>query len=122
MVADNAAEAPRSRRRTKADLFDKRTRAWRRRQALVAIFTAAVATPITEPMRLKIDTAAELAAIAEHARADYLAGKGVVTLDDLVRVENQAAKAERALGIGRTPKPHGPSLAEYLASRAGVKA
>ena len=120
MSPDNSAEAPRSRRRTRADLFDKRTAAWRRRQALVAIFTAAVATPMTEPLRLKIEAAAELATIAEKARADHLAGRDVA-LDDVVRTANQAARAERALGIGGTPKPHGPTLAEYLAGRAAAK-
>ena len=93
---NNATEAPRTRRRTRADLFDRRTRAWRRRQALVAIFAAAVATPITEPMRLKIEAAAELATIAEQARADHLAGRDLA-LDDVVRTANQAARAERAL-------------------------
>jgi hypothetical protein len=48
--------------------------------------------------KLKIEKAADLTAMAEQMRGDFMRdGKG--TLDDIVRLERKADQAARALGI-----------------------
>ena len=53
--------------------------------------------------------AAELTTAAEVARGKLLSGIG--DADQVVKLENMAARAVRALGIGRKRKPAGPTLA-----------
>jgi hypothetical protein len=61
--------------------------------------------------------AAELACLAEQARADALRN-GCVDPVGLARLEGVAARAERRLGLPReTRGPTTPSLKEYLANR-----
>ena len=55
---------------------------------------------------------------AERARACFIAGDGSVTADDLVRITNQAFRAETALNLSARQKPAKPDLGAYLASRA----
>jgi len=57
------------------------------------------AAAVDDVTAAKIKTAAETRAIAEEARAMFLRGE-TVSLEDIVRLENQAARAERALGLG----------------------
>jgi hypothetical protein len=62
--------------------------------------------------------AAELACLAEQARADALRN-GCVDPVGLARLEGVAARAERRLGLPKeTRGPITPTLKEYLASRA----
>jgi hypothetical protein len=58
--------------------------------------------------------AAELTVAAETARVQLLAGKADV--DQLVKLENLAARAIRRLGIKPgTTAPPGPTMSQYLA-------
>jgi hypothetical protein len=73
-------------------------------------------TPSDPGTQAAILAAAELVVAAECARAKVLADGGDV--EQLVRLENLAARATRRLGV----KPDGgsgpPSLSEHLARRA----
>jgi hypothetical protein len=102
-----------------ADLLDRRTKEWRRRCELIDQFTAALGGPqaVTGILAMKIEQAAELAVVAELARAAFIRGEAMPA-DDVVRTANQAARAEKALGIKhRTAKPE-PDLQSYLAGKA----
>lgn len=97
--------------------LDKRTRFGRRVGELVADFTDGLGGPagITAVLTTKIADAAMLKAIAEDARADYLAKHSAgckVTLAHLIRVERRAAAAVKALDIVEKTKPTG--VAAYL--------
>lgn len=83
-----------------------------------ALGGAAALSPV---MAAKVETAAELKVVAEVARACFLAGADVNPVD-LVRTENQAARAERALGIGHQKSAERrPSMRErLLADRAAA--
>jgi hypothetical protein len=50
-----------------------------------------------------IRSAAELTAIAEATRAELLAGKATVSVNDVIRSENTMARAIRALAIPASP-------------------
>jgi hypothetical protein len=65
---------------------------------------------------LDVRRAADAVAIAEEYRARALRGETIV-LDDLVRLENAASRAVKALGIksGSARDPT-PSLHDYLAA------
>ena len=78
------------------------------------MFTAAAGGELTPMRRLLIDKAAQLTAIAEKARGDFMRD-GVGTLDDLVRAERKADQAIRALGT-LEEKPRPPTLADLLRS------
>jgi len=62
--------------------------------------------------------AAELAAVADDLRAARLRGEPV-DVNALTKAQGYADRAERALGIDRKPEPKGPSLADYIARKAG---
>jgi hypothetical protein len=113
-------EAHKRRRRRSKPLprgpFDRRTRLGRRRDALVAMFTAQWAGEVPPALAVKIAAAAELVALAEQYRASFMRGAAMVPLDDLVRLERLAGQSVRALGFGRhKPQQAGPSLADILA-------
>jgi hypothetical protein len=68
-----------------------------------------------------VDRAAQLVALAEDARSRRLSGDMTVTLEDLVRIDNSAARAVRQLGIGATPAAApAPSLRDYVAAHPGA--
>ena len=92
--------------------IDKRLPLGKRIVELTAMFTAAVGE-LTPLRKLKVEKAAQLTAIAELARGDFMRdGKG--TLDDIVRLERKADQAVRALGLTEAkPKPTSP-LAEHF--------
>jgi hypothetical protein len=109
-VAYAAEVAPKVRRSRAIVLtrVDRRTALGKRIAELTAIYTAALgsADALSPMKRIKIEEAAQLKALAERARGDYLrAGTG--SLDDIVRIERKASAAERALGIVEKlpPKP-----------------
>jgi hypothetical protein len=74
-------------------------------------------TPSDPGTQAAILAAAELVVAAECARAKILANGGDV--EQLIRLENLAARATRRLGVkpNSTSKP--PTLAEHLAQKHG---
>jgi len=95
------ASKPRRCRRLTLTKVDKRFRLGRRIAELAAIFTSALPADEMTPMkRLRVDEAAQLKALAEKARGDYLRD-GAGGLDDILRIERKADQAVRALGIER---------------------
>jgi hypothetical protein len=92
-----------------------RTPQGRRIRDLYRSYLRSMGSP-TEP-RLQSDAlaCAELRVAAENERAKVLAGHG--SADDLVRLENLAARAERKLALPKGA-PKGPTLAEALAQAA----
>jgi hypothetical protein len=130
MLADNTpsttqahggspADAPAFGRGLAVGMMDRRTREWRRRLELVKVFTEALggADKLSPVTIAKVEIAAELAVAAELTRARFLGGEAI-SPDDLVRTSNQAARAERALGIGARQTPAKPDLRTYLAGKA----
>jgi hypothetical protein len=102
--------------------LDKRTRFGRRVGELVADFSEASDT-VSALQATRITNAAQLQAIAERARAEYLAASGKVTLGHLIRVERRADNAVKALGIREPAQSHGkPSLRERLIARQEAEA
>lgn len=100
---------------------DRRTALGKRIAELTAIYTAAIGSDdaLSEMKRLRIGEAAQLKALAERARGDYLRD-GSGSLDDVVRIERKASAAEHSLGIVEPPpRDKTPSLQEYLARKHG---
>jgi hypothetical protein len=115
--------APKRDRRLTLTKIDRRGRLGKRIAELTAMFAAAVGGEQTPMRKLKVEKAAELTALAELARGDFMRdGKG--TLDDIVRLEREADQAVRSLGITeRDPraKPTSP-LAEHFSRPPGSSA
>lgn len=105
--------APKRDRRLTLTKIDKRGRLGKRIAELTAMFAAAAGDEQTPMRKMKVEKAAQLTAIAELARGDFMRdAQG--TLDDVVRVERKADQAVRALGIVEgKPKPASP-LAEHF--------
>jgi hypothetical protein len=114
-----AAKPPKRDRRKLLTKIDRRSPVGRRIDALKELFTAALSQDeISALKHLRIAEAAELKALAEQARGEYLRG-GDVLLDDLVRIERKADHAVRGLGmVDRLRKP--ATLADYLTKAAGA--
>jgi hypothetical protein len=115
----SATVAPKRDRRLTLTKIDKRGRLGKRVAELTAMFAAAVGGELTPMRKLKVEKAAQLTALAELARGDFMRdAKG--TLDDIVRLERKADQATRALGIverpPETPKPW-EVLQAYLEAR-----
>lgn len=118
--ADSIAAPRASKSRIPLGAVDGRSRIGRRIAELREIFTAAVieayGNPVTALMLSRIETAAVMAACAAAGRERFL--RGQLSPDDLVRLENRAARAERALGLGQEktakPKITAPTLTEML--------
>lgn len=100
-------------------LVDRRSREWKRRVELVEAYVAAFGGPdaVDDVLASKIEMTAEMRVIAELSRAKFLADTGGVSLEDIVRLENQAARAERALAL---PKRTGHTTAPTPADDALV--
>jgi hypothetical protein len=82
----------------------RRGRLGKRVAELTGMFAAAVGGEQTPMRKLKVEKAAQLTALAELARGDFMRdGKG--TLDDIVRLERKADQAIRALGLTDGPQP-----------------
>jgi hypothetical protein len=101
--------------------LDGRTLAARKAAALAAAFELEIEGPITPTVRLAIDRAAQLQALAEDLRVRRLSGDVDVSLVDLTRVEGLAARAVASLGLKRRATPK-PSLREYLNRLATAEA
>ncbi|GLQ78081.1 hypothetical protein GCM10007881_15970 [Mesorhizobium huakuii] len=131
MLADNTpfttdthgrslANAPAIGRGLGTVMLDRRTKEWRRRAELIALFTTAIGRDnVSAILAGQIEAAAELAVVAEMTRAAFMAGSGA-TADDVVRTANQAQRAEKALGIAARTKPQKPSLEAYLSGAAAA--
>lgn len=78
--------------------LDGRTIAARRATALAKMFAAELGE-VTPALRIRVETAAALTAIAEDCQTRRLAGDPAITLDDLVRAVSAARRAVRDLGI-----------------------
>jgi hypothetical protein len=133
----STAKRPRRRPHYRKELtrIDRRSRAWRRICELTELFTSALGEASVElsPMRrMRIEEAAQLKALAEQVRSEFLRGQ-FSDLDELVRAERHAAAAVRKLGLPyETPKrapepvppkqepPKPPTLAEYIAAKGAV--
>jgi hypothetical protein len=102
------------------DGTDGRSKLMRRRRDLMAIFVEALGGEIavSAALMLSVRRAADAVSLAEEYRARALRGEQVV-LDDLVRLENVAARVVRALGIKPGAEHKAPSLAEHLARKYG---
>jgi hypothetical protein len=94
---------------------DGRTPQGRRIRDLFRAYSNAMGTPSDPATQAAILAAAELVVAAECARAKVLADGGDV--EQLIRLENLAARATRRLGVkpNSTSKPQ--TLAEHLAQK-----
>jgi hypothetical protein len=116
-----AIAAPKRIRRRLLTKVDRRNRVGRRIDELKALFLAALADREQTPMLAhKVTQAAELLALAEKGRGDYLRGEHW-QLDDVVRAERRAEAAVAALGIREGAPKRETSLVGYLASKAAAK-
>jgi hypothetical protein len=102
--------------------LDGRTVAARRARKLADGFQNELGGTSTATQRLAIERAAVLVALAEDAKARRLVGDPTVSLDDVVRIDNAAARAVRALGIKAAGAPNPPTLADHLRQRAAERA
>ena len=90
--------APKRDRRLTLTKIDKRGRFGKRVAELQALFESAITGEISPMRRLKVEKAAQLTAIAELARGDFMRdGRG--TLGDIIPAERRAAAAARAVGV-----------------------
>lgn len=96
--------------------LDGRTRAARRRRALIDSYVEALGGPaaLTPIKQQEVEQAATLTVIAEVAQAKFLEGSELVTADDLVRATNAADRAVRRLNI-KAPERRQSRLAQILA-------
>jgi hypothetical protein len=96
---------------------DGRTPQGRRIRDLFRAYSNSMGTPSDPGTQAAILAAAELVVAAECARAKVLGDGGDV--EQLIRLENLAARATRRLGVkpNSTSKP--PTLAEHLAQKHG---
>jgi hypothetical protein len=90
------------------DRIDRRRREWRRRSELVRAYTKQLGGrgAVDDLLAARIASAAELRTLAEAARTRLLAGNG--DLDEVSRLESQAARAEKALGLPVRETEPGP--------------
>jgi hypothetical protein len=94
---------------------DGRSREARRRRDLAAIFLDAIGGKATELQLVHVRKAAELTATAEAVRAKVLAGDaGAANLELLVKLEGEARRAIRSLGIRADQPPRGLTLGDLL--------
>lgn len=108
----------RSRNLTKVD---KRTVFGRRVMELRSVFASTFGPLEMTPLRLmQVREAAELKAIAEQARGDFMRDS-LGSLDDIVRIERKAALAVKAIGIKCQHRDATLSLADYLAATSDAK-
>jgi hypothetical protein len=100
---------------------DGRTPQGKRIRDLYRSYWDAIGRPSNAAIQAAVLAASELMVAAEGARAEFLAGRGDV--EQIVRLENLAARSVRRLGIkagAAVAVPQTP--AEYLARRAAERA
>jgi hypothetical protein len=115
IAAFGDVNAPKRDRRLTLTRIDKRGRLGKRIAELRAIFIAALGeeAELSAMKRLRVEEAAQLKALAEQPRGDFMRdGRG--TLDDIVRCERKADQAVRALGLSEAKrKPPSPLAAHF---------
>jgi hypothetical protein len=114
-----AADSPKRDRRLTLTRIDKRGRLGKRIAELKAIFIAALGdgAELSAMKRLRVEEAAQLKALAEQTRGDFMRdGRG--TLDDIVRCERKADQAVRALGLSEAERRPPSPLAAHFAQPA----
>jgi hypothetical protein len=94
---------------------DGRTPQGRRIRDLFRAYSSAMGSPSDPATQAAILAAAELVVAAERARAKVLDDGGDV--EQLIRLENLAARATRRLGVKPNCESRPPSLAEHLARK-----
>jgi hypothetical protein len=115
------AVAPKRDRRLTLTKIDRRGRLGKRVAELTAMFAAAVGGEQTPMRKLKVERAAQLTALAEFARGDFMRdGKG--TLDDIVRLERKSDQAVRSVGLTDAKPRSKLTVPEYLARRDARRA
>jgi hypothetical protein len=95
---------------------DGRTPQGRRIRDLFRAYSAAMGSPNDPGTQAAVLAAAELVVAAERARAEFLADGGDV--EQLIRLENLAARATRRLGVKPSCELKAPTIADHLARRA----
>jgi hypothetical protein len=98
------------------------TREGRRLRDLFRSYLGALGNPCDPATQAAVLSAAELTVAAEAARARLLADGRGADIDQVVRLENLAARALKRLAIKPSAGPKPPSLAEHLANRAAERA
>jgi hypothetical protein len=93
-----APNAPKASRRRTLTQIDKRGRMGRRIGELIRMFNEASSGSPSPLRQLKIQSAAELLAVAEQARGALIRGESG-NLSEVTAAENRAAAACRAIGI-----------------------
>lgn len=93
-----ATVGPKRDRRLKLTKIDRRGRLGKRVAELTAMFAAAVGGELTAMRRMKVERAAEMTAISELARGDFMRD-GSGNLENILLAERRAAAACRAVGI-----------------------
>jgi hypothetical protein len=97
--------------------IDRRGRLGKRITELTKLFTTAVDGVISPLRKMRIQEAAQLKALAEQARGEFMRdGKGA--LEDIVPLERRAEQAVRAIGLNeakrRPGRPGRSSIRDYL--------
>jgi hypothetical protein len=92
-----------------------RSQSARRYRDLIASFTNALGSHLSDAQRVAVQRAAGLTVAAEEARAKAMRGEPI-PIADLVKLENLADRAVRALNI-KDRRPNPPALGDYLAGR-----
>src|SRR5262249_20798707 len=94
-------------------VIDARTAVGRRLKDLADAYAEALGgwPKLNDTQAAAVRRAAEMVALAEQARAEALrnGGIGVNEADQLIRLENLAARAVKALGLDRKREPEPPS-------------
>jgi len=105
------------RRRKRRVRIDGRTITARRIRELTAQYLTALGD-VSPDQRERCERAAQLVALAEDVRRKALAGRSV-SLEDVIRVENAADRARRAIGLpDGNAEPEPVTIADYLRERA----
>jgi len=115
---DANALHPRRSRAKRLTTVSRSTRLGKRIDELMAMLTAALDGELTPMRKLAVERAAQLTAIAEKARGDFMRDS-LGTLDDIVRLERKADQAVRALRLVDEPakrEKRGPAAIERLRS------
>ena len=97
--------------------LDGRTLARKKTDALIAAFTAELGGgELSVAGRIAVERAARMLALAEDSAARRLGGDMAISLEDVTRTDNAAARAVRDLGLGqRKREPAQAPLRERLA-------
>jgi hypothetical protein len=112
--------APKRDRRLTLTKIDRRGRLGKRVAELTEMFATAVGGELTAMRKMKVDKAAQLTALTELARGDFMRdGKG--TLDDIVRLERKADQAVRSLGLTETKRRQSSPLAAHFSRPPGCE-